>query len=198
MTLSLEQALRSQREELETRFGALPRAHLQLEADVRFFDDVARAQDRERMGEVILVLRRPDGQVLLHTKTFYPEGIYRLPSGGINGNEPVMDAAAREAAEETELVLRDAQPIGLITYDLYRAVEHVDFHSWLVLAGVVGAARAGDPHERIEGYRWTPLDRLPQVASTLRSVPPQWSGWGHFRALAHDLVPVWIGEIEHA
>ena len=196
MTPSIEWARRNQQNALETRFGPWPRAHLRLEADVHFFNDVV--QNKNRMGEVILVLRRSDGKALLHTKTFYPDGIYRLPSGGIQGDEPVIDAAKREAAEETGLALNGPRLLGLITYDLHKGEEQACFHSWVVTASVVGEAKSSDPCERIEGYRWVAVDRLPQVAADLRNLPEDWNDWGHFRALAHDLVSHWIEEVEDA
>lgn len=58
---------------------------------------------RRRDGEVVLFIRRRDGNLLLHTKDFYPERALRVPSGGIKPGEAVLDALQREVAEETGL-----------------------------------------------------------------------------------------------
>ncbi|MBN1178860.1 MAG: NUDIX hydrolase [Anaerolineae bacterium] len=192
MTLHLEAALARQRAALAARFGALPHVHHDLPADSGFFEDMAQAVKRERMGEVILLLRRSGDQVLLHTKTFYPQDVYRLPSGGIQGDEPVMAAAARETAEETGLSIQQNWPLGSIGYTFWNGDARIDFHSWLVLADVEGEAHLCDPNERIEGYRWVEIAALGRVAAQLRAVPETWGSWGNFRAVAHDLAATWI------
>jgi len=40
-----------------------------------------------RFAEVCMVGRRPSGRLLLSTKTFYPPGAHRLPTGGIDAGE---------------------------------------------------------------------------------------------------------------
>ena len=188
---SVAVACRNQRAALEARFWPLPHTHHSLEVDTRFFRDLARAPGGGRMGEVVLLLRHPDGMVLLHTKTFYPPGVYRLPSGGIKQGEPVMAAARRETAEETGLSIQESRPLGLLTYTLRQGRQRFFFHSWLVLAEVEGEPRVVDTDERIEGFRWVEPETLAQVATDLRSVPPEWAGWGHFRVLAHDAAQRW-------
>ena len=58
-----------------------------------------------RFAEVCMVVRRPTGEVLLSIKTFYPRGAYRLPTGGIDKDEPILDAVLRETLEETGLTV---------------------------------------------------------------------------------------------
>ena len=54
-----------------------------------------------RTAEVVLIVPRPDDCVLVHTKEFYPSGIWRLPTGGIQRSETIERALRREAVEET-------------------------------------------------------------------------------------------------
>ena len=68
-------------------------------------------------GEVIPVFQRPEGQVLLHTKEFYPAGLYRLPSGGIRREESVLAALRREIWEETGLQAEVERFLGLLEYE---------------------------------------------------------------------------------
>ena len=185
---------RRQRARVEARSGPLPCSHHCLDIDRRLFDDVARAIRRgDRHGEVVLLLRRADGSVLMHTKSFYPSGAYRLPSGGIRRGEPVMAAAARESREETGLNLLESRPLGVVTYRLRAGWRRLFFHSWLILGEVEGEASASDIGERIADFRWTPAERLPHMAAELRALPPEWSAWGNFRALAHDAAARWLG-----
>lgn len=54
-----------------------------------------------RKRHVLLVIRDKNGRILVgHKPDFYPEGITRLPGGGINDNETPAEGALREAKEE--------------------------------------------------------------------------------------------------
>jgi len=179
-------ACRNQRAGVEAAFGPLPAVHHRLDVGPRLFRDLAPAPTRGRMGEVVLLLRRADGKVLLHTKSFYPPGTYRLPSGGIRPGEGVTEAARREAAEETGLSAREPRPLGLLTYTLRDGRRRCFFHSWLVAADVEGEPNPGDGEEGIAGFRWVGPEELDRAAEALRALPPKWDGWGRFRALAHE------------
>lgn len=186
-------ACRRQRAAVEARFGPLPHLHYSSSVGRRFFKEVTRqVRLRNRAGEVVLLLRRADGNLLLHTKAFYSTGLFRLPTGGIRLREGVMEAARRETEEETGLSPRDLRPLGLLTYRLREDGRRVFFHSWLVLGEVEGEPAVNDHAERITGFRWVPPEDLPRVADELRGVPPAWAGWGHFRALAHEAAARWL------
>jgi len=179
-------ACRNQRAVVEARFGPIPSIHHRLMVEGPLFDDLARAPARGRMGEVVLLLRRSDGRLLLHTKSFYPPGTYRLPSGGIRRGESVMDAARREVTEETRLTVGGLRPVDRLTYTLRRGRRRLFFHSWRVLVDVEGEPVMDDAEERIAGFRWIEPEELDGVAAHLRSLPGDWAGWGRFRAMAHS------------
>lgn len=187
-------ATRRQRAQVERAFGPLPHRHHSLRASPEFLRGTRRSVlgHGDREGEVVLLLRRADGSLLLHTKSFYPEGIYRLPSGGIRRGETVLAAAAREATEETGLVAQNFQPLGLLTYRVRSGWRSLFFHSWLVVADVEGDPQPRDGKERISGFRWVSPEALSEVAAALRALRPGWTDWGRFRALAHDAAAAWI------
>ena len=189
---SLATGCRQQRAAIETRYGPLPHTHFRLDVQSRFFPDIARAPRMGRIGEIVLVMRRLDGCLLLHTKTFYPEGTYRLPSGGIQQAEPVLQAAQREIAEETGLSAPEIRPLGLLTYTMRHGRRQAFFHSWVILADVEGEPAAADAGERIEGFRWVEPRELGQIANELRALPDDWTSWGRFRAAAHDAAVRWL------
>ncbi|RME38635.1 MAG: NUDIX domain-containing protein [Thermoflexia bacterium] len=186
-------ALQRQRAQVERQTGPLPYRHHSLRVGPRFFQDARDSilNHGNREGEVVLVLRRPDGLVLLHNKSFYPDGVHRLPSGGIRRGETVLAAVARETAEETGLVARNVRPLGVLSYRLWCGRESLFFHSWLVEAEVEGDPCPNDDGERIVGFRWVEAQALPEVAAALRALPPEWADWGRFRALAHDAARIW-------
>ena len=73
----------------------------------------------EERGEVLMVIQRPGGELLVHTKAVSPPEAYRLLTGGIGGEETAWDALQREIEEETGLPVHSAPWWGLITYTLY-------------------------------------------------------------------------------
>lgn len=191
-------ACRNQRAELESRFGPLPHRHRSLEGGRRLFGDLCRAPVRGRMGEVALVLQRPDGSVLLHTKGFYVPGTYRLPTGGIHPGERVMDAARREVEEETGLRPGEVRPLGLLTYTVRYRRGRCFFHSWVVLVPVEGKPTVREGSEDIQGFRWVRPEDLRDVAAELRSLQAGWAAWGRFRAEVHELAAEWLRQCDGA
>ena len=65
------------------------------------------------------MIRRRNGLYLVHTKAFYPQGVYRLLTGGIKPGEPLLEALAREAQEETSLTLRIERFFRRLALPLY-------------------------------------------------------------------------------
>ena len=79
--------------DLQAQWGALPLVHQHLQVD----DPFLTGEDQElfhdsRRAEICYIMHRgnmADG-LLLHIKTFYPSGAFRLPTGGIQPGEAVM------------------------------------------------------------------------------------------------------------
>ena len=177
---------------LAARFGE-PR---RIEASVRpFFDPIQRP---DRYAEVCMVIRRSNGRIPLSIKTFYPRGAYRLPTGGVDHGEPILDALLRETAEETGLGVEVRRFLAQIAY---RPVSAPDgepiFHTFAFLLDETGGTLgARDEHERIEEYieiapseLRSVAERLERLASSTSDViGGDWSDWGRFRAVAHRAV----------
>ena len=145
-----------------------------------------------------MVLRRPSGKLLLSIKTLYPRGAYRLPTGGIDHGEPILDALLRETAEETGLGVEVRRFLAQIAY---RPVSAPDgepiFHTFAFLLDETGGTLgARDEHEQIEEYieiapseLRSVADRLERIASAPADViGGDWADWGRFRAVVHRAV----------
>ena len=180
----------SELETLTARFGPQPYHHAEVIGG-SWWDEVRRSLDRRR-GEVLLVVQRPRGDLLVHTKAFYPPEAYRLPTGGIGWAETAWEALHREMAEETGLPVQAAEWWGLITYALYPAADRRDleatFVSFVFYVRTEGEPRPADPGEQIAAFRWVPPGTLPEIARRLESLDPLWRGWGAFRAVGHRFV----------
>ena len=156
-----------------------------------------------RRAEICYVMHRgdPAGGVLLHIKTFYPAGAYRLPTGGIQVGERVLHALVREVLEETGLQL-GSEPgqvhldrlLGILAYDLlHRALGPVEFATYFFLVQMPPGAELHplDADEHIGGWDWCRPAELRHVAEVLDSVYLRstiWADWGHFRAAGHRFV----------
>ena len=174
-------------EELARRYGPTTRVREVIDDS---FDDPIRREDR--WGEVAMVIRRPNGRLLLSIKTFYPRGAYRFPSGGIEHGERILDALVREAHEETGLELRVERFLAHISYVSPEGAPL--FHTFpFLLREIGGTLGALDETEEIEDWREIEVSELPRVAAFLddlhtdgtRSINGSWRAWGKFRAVVH-------------
>lgn len=140
-------------------------------------------------GEVIMVILRPNGNVLLHTKDFYPSGVYRLLSGRVLWNDDVEDTLRREVAEETSLDVRVERFLGLIEYEFSYRGRSVPFVSYVFeLRECGGSLCCLDQGEGISGFREAPISDLSEIAGQLEKLESRWQDWGRFRAVAHRVV----------
>ena len=142
-----------------------------------------------RLAEVVLVLRRPGGRIVLQTKSFYPAGTFRLPSGGVRAGEDLLAAVRRETWEETGLPACIVRFLGVLRYYFRRrgvAMERASFVFLLEMGP--DRLQPQDGSERISAFREVPPRALESVAGQLESLPGEWAVWGCFRALVHRFV----------
>ena len=138
----------------------------------------------ERMhGEVCMAIMRPNGRFLLHTKRTYPNGVMRLPSGGIKPGEDLEHALRREIWEETNLAFTIERFVAVLQYEDTRAKASFRTHLFCVRE-IAGDLRSNDPTEHITDWREARPDELLRYARELTSMDREWSNWGLFRAAA--------------
>ena len=140
-----------------------------------------------RTGEVAMAIRRPDDTILLQTKEFYPDGTYRLPTGGIKEGEDVEHALLREVHEESNLDVEVEQLVAAIEY--LSPDGRANFRTYLFLLRELGGElKVNDPKERISGWEQRDVPGLRRAIEELRAVDQGWQRWGHFRALAIEVL----------
>jgi ADP-ribose pyrophosphatase YjhB (NUDIX family) len=140
-------------------------------------------------GEVVMVILRPNGKVLLHTKDFYPRGVYRLLSGRVLWHEKVEQALHNEVAEETSLDARVTRFLGVIEYEFRCKGNTLPFISYVFqLQELGGELCCRDHQEGITDFREAAVGELSSVAEQLENLVLQWRDWGSFRAIAHRFV----------
>ncbi len=171
--------------ELMASYGQVELERIQLEIDEElYYNRFMKASDRR--GEVVFAIQMPAG-ILVHHKAFYGNGVYRLPSGGIDYGEKVIDALHREIQEETGLRCADERLLGIQDCQLKLDDRSVRFVSYIFHVHGQGDLRL-DTQEGIDAIRLVPPSELKDIAESLRHVAPPYGGWGRWRALAHDLV----------
>ena len=177
-------------EALIARYGPTVRRECQFALDEQGYAYWWQVKAFLRRAEVVMVVQRPDGQLLLHTKDHYPPATYRFPSGGIGWGEMVLDALAREQWEEMGLRLLPASMPALIHYSLRYAEHTILYDSYIFILHLDCASTPipQDPSEAISDLDWIEPARLPAVSNHLRSVIRAWGDWGPFRAVAHDVI----------
>ncbi len=174
-------------QELAPRLGQPLRWQREYPITNRRNADWARTTVRRR-GEAILVVPRPNETYLFHTKSSYPEGIYRLPSGGVNRGEGVEHAARRETQEEMGFELPMARFLGVVENVFVVDGERLCYPSYIFLTPPTTAKpRVMDPHEQISDFRELALAAFPRVIAQLEGLLPEWQPWGQFRAAPHAL-----------
>jgi 8-oxo-dGTP pyrophosphatase MutT (NUDIX family) len=147
-----------------------------------------------RLAEVCMVVRRPGGRLLVFRKPFYPAGIFRLLTGGVEPKESILDALLREVNEETGLTTEVERFLAAATY---LGDGRPQFASFAFLlderSGILGAL---DQDEQVEAFREVEPAHLLEIAEQLERLPNEHNDvlgdtihdWGLLRALNHRLV----------
>jgi 8-oxo-dGTP diphosphatase len=144
-----------------------------------------------RRAEVVFVLRRESGDILLINRAVYPTGTYRLPTGGVEPGESPKRAAIREIEEETGYQISDPGLLGVVDYLIYwpgTDLSPTSFVSYIFLADVAGDQSPKAVDGEIDDYRWVPATALSNIAIQMRNLPPEWVYWGRFRAVSYDFI----------
>ncbi len=193
MLPTLPQAIQDELEQLAHAYGQPLVRTIDL-ANSYLFDPLNRT---DRYGEVCMVVRRPNGRLLTMTKTFYPRGVSRLPTGGINHGEPILSALLRETLEETGLQVELRRFLAAVAYHTGNAQASPVFYTFAFLLDETGGTLGAlDEAERLEAFFEVEPGSLPELAARLEQVEDiytteingRWRDWGYFRAAIHRVV----------
>jgi 8-oxo-dGTP diphosphatase len=103
-----------------------------------YFNRVRNVVQRDRRGEVVFGVIRPDGKIITTTCSEYPENIYRIPTGGIGHDEDILDAIYREVREELGLEVRIRTFAGVVRIRFEYNNEFVMFYSYIFILDEIG------------------------------------------------------------
>lgn len=146
-----------------------------------------------RVGEIAMLLVNDENKLWLMGKEHYPDGLLRIPTGGINEKEDLFSALKRELKEETSFSLSVAKFIGVINYDIFNDEKEVKFATYIFKIPV-GTKKPIpiDLSENINQFRPVSLDLLNEIAEKWGSLAysdskPYYQDWGKFRAILHEV-----------
>ena len=175
---------------LAKRYGPVLYHHVNVSASSQTMLNIVRKMGKKhpRRGEVVMVMPNPAGQIWLHRKVFYPDGVYRLMTGGIHEDESAEQALKREALEETGFTVKIARSLAVVTYKFSTDRVSYPFVSYVFLTTPIeGMPTPTDPDEAIQDFQAVPIEALFDTARQLRQLKGDFADWGNFRAATHDL-----------
>ncbi len=174
---------------IEKRFGVFRQHHVDLTlSSEAMLDMMRKMRHKPRRGEVVMVIPNKRGHLWLHTKAFYPQGVYRLMTGGLETGEKPDETFLREVAEETGFKATIDRCLAVITYSLTADDGILPFVSYVFMTlPTSGWPQPSDPSEAIAGFRTIPVASLPEVVHNLGSISGPFADWGLFRAVAHEV-----------
>jgi len=115
-----------------------------------------------------IILRQEDKILLIRrANTGYLDGFYSLPSGHIDGNEPAIYAAVREAKEEVGI---DIDPNDLkFVHVIHRVAEEKDHErvDFFFEANKWQGEPSNMEPEKCDDIQWFKLDELPVKLSSV-------------------------------
>lgn len=148
------------------------------------FREVERHRHNGRAHDVSLLILN-DGLAAVIRKPGYPDGAFRIPSGGIHPEESFVDGAVREAYEETGLSVRIKDYLLQIHARFGYEGETQAWTTHVMLASPLdpGAEVAPRDRQEVEAARWMDFVELVDRVSPI--LEGAGSGGLRYRARIH-------------
>jgi 8-oxo-dGTP diphosphatase len=147
-----------------------------------YFNKLKATIQKDRRGEVVFCVSRPNGKAIAITCKEYPKGIFRIPTGGIGHNEDITKAVYREVKEELGLDVGIDQFACVIRIRFEHEEEYVMFYSYVFLLNEAGGRLLLDASDdEVSEVKEVNLDELEEIVNSLNCIQGKWSDWGKFR-----------------
>lgn len=154
-----------------------------------YFNRLKSVVQRDRRGEVVFCVIRPNGKIVAITCTEYPKGVYRIPTGGIGHEEDILAAVFREVKEELGLDVKIRSFGGVVRIRFEHEDDHVMFYSYIFILDETGGRLLEDASDdEIGDVREVDLDGLAEIVAGLGAINGKWHDWGQFRYVTSNAV----------
>lgn len=118
-------------------------------------------QQRHKVIPAVFLIFREGNKVLLlrRYQTGYMDGSYSLPAGHVDGDEPAVVAACREAKEEVGVTIHP-KDLKLVHTVHEKAEGHERLNLGFLVTHYRGAITNAEPH-KCDELRWVDVHALP-------------------------------------
>jgi len=146
---------------------------------------ISGSQKHGRRHDITLYIEG-DGKIAVIAKPFYPPGLYRAPSGGLEPEESLEAGATREALEETGLriQLRDHLLATAVIFECSGKPD-IEWHSLVFSATTQDRILSPTDHHEIREARWATPDEFAVFGAIMRRSQ---RGGLLYRAALHEQV----------
>jgi len=110
------------------KYGAPKIVAMTAPVSPKEYDFIRSTQKNGRNHDVTLYIFKDD-KVIVNAKHYYPPGMFRALSGGVNPGETVENGIKREAYEETGSVVEIEKYLMRIDVDFTDSERHLEWHS---------------------------------------------------------------------
>ena len=118
-------------------------------------------EQRHRVIPAVFLVFRDGDKVLLlrRANTGYMDGYFSIPAGHVDGDEPAIEAACREALEEVGVTIKP-KDLELVHTVHEKAEGHERMNLGFEVKAYEGTLTNMEP-EKCSELQWAPLDKLP-------------------------------------
>lgn len=173
---------------LKTENAAIKDVTIQYTAP-NYYNRLKSAVQRDRRGEVVFCVIRPNGRIITITCSDYPKNTFRVPTGGIGHREDILEALFREVKEELGLEVKIRDFAGVVRIRFQCGDDSVMFYSYVFILDEIGGRLLEEASDdEVSNVREADLAELEKIAGDLGCLDGKWQDWGRFRQVTTGAV----------
>lgn len=154
-----------------------------------FFNRTKEMVKKDRRGEAVFCVIRPNGMIIATTCAYYPPGVYRIPTGGIGKGENAAEAVLRETKEELGLEADIEEFAGVIRIRFRHRDDSFMFYSYIfILKEKSGRLLVDASDNEVSEVREVDIKGLEEIVHALGNIEESWRDWGRFRQVTSGAV----------
>lgn len=171
-------------ESLKDIYGNPELASFRVDVIEKEFNRIRMSQKNGRKHDVTIYIIKDD-KIIVISKHFYPLGLFRAPSGGVNPGEDFIDGAKREALEETGCEIEIEKFLLETSVNFIYKKDKIAWSSYVFQAKYLKGDFKFTDHNEIREVRMATLEEFETFSKIMRSTA---MGGLHYRAALHDTV----------
>lgn len=147
----------------------------------RYFENMRKNIAADRRGEVVFCVFM-NSRIITIRSSEYPEGVFRIPTGGIRYEENIEQAVLREVEEELGIRTTIRSFEGVIKMRMTHLKKSVMFYSYLFFLDYVDGNLLEDATEdEVSEVKLVSHKELYGISNYLLTLTSFWEDWGRFR-----------------